>query len=237
MTTISLAQIRAKVRRLADFPNADQGKLDTDLNDMINDACAEYFDRLVVLRGHSYFETSATWSVVSGTAAYTFASDFYQLSTVTFEWGGDDHERVQPLASNVDIALFTNTATWERYGPKGYRVTGTQGGTKTLTFYPTPRANVTARYRYVPAFVPLANDAATIDCENAWWKLIAATVAAEFRGLLGLPNDYLKTMVAEQQVRIDEMATERIQDDPAEIVDTETRGPNWFPPGTWNSAV
>lgn len=240
MTTITRDQLLARVRRFADFPNANQGKLDTDLVDMINDALADYYDLLVAVRGHSYFESSATLSVVAGTSGYTLAADFYQMSTVTLEWGSTEFEAIHPINSNRELADYTTQQiAWERFTRKGYRLTGTQAGVKTLTLYPAPSSAVTLRYRYIPAFSPLTAGngvGGVVEGENAWFKLVALDVAAEFRGLLGLPTDFITAKRDEQEQRVQEMATERLQDDPAEVVDTESTDLRWYPHPRWNSA-
>lgn len=239
MATITRADLRAKVRRYADMRVADQGLLDTDLNDMLNDALARYFDQLVAIRGHAYFETDQALSIVAGTSEYSLASDFYQLGTVTLEWGTDEHETISPLASNKDIPDFVNHATWERFSPKGYRLVGAQGGTQTIIFVPTPTTAVTARYRYAPTFTALTADSGangTIDCQNAWWEIPAIDVARRFRGILGLPTGFLDGLLAEDRSRVQEMATERLQDDPSQVVDVDTGPQPWHPYPRWNSA-
>lgn len=207
---------------------------------MINDSCADYYDKLVAIRGHSYFETSGTLSVVAGTAGYSLASAFFQMSTVTLEWSSTEHEVVRPIVSNRDLADFTTMQySWERFTRKGYRITGDAIGTKTITFFPTPSAAVTARYRYIPSFTPMtagSGAGGVMEFENAWHKLVCLDVAIEFRGLLGLPSDFLIGRHERQEQRVQEMATERLQDDPAEIVDTESADPNWYPHPRWNSA-
>ncbi len=236
---VTCDEILARVRRYADMRNADQGLLDSDLVDMINDALADYYDKLVAIRGHSYFEKVSQFTMTPGLSEYELPDDFYQMSTVTLTWSSTELEDVRPLVSNRDISDFT-TQQWERFTRKGYRVYGSQAGVKVIRFYPTPTADITYTLRYIPAFEPLAAGSgvgAEIDCENSWHKLVCLDVAAEFRGLLGLPADFLIQRRDEQERRVMEMATERLQDDAAEIVDTERDNPRWYPHPRWNSGA
>ncbi len=236
MATITRAQIRARARLHADFPNADQGKLDTELNLLIDDACAEYYDQLVAIRGPGYFEASDTISIISGTQSYDLPEDFYQLRTVVLEWGNDEHEPMRAL-SERETTTFANLGQWQQWADKGYVVRGTQLGANTIAFYPSPRTAVTARVRYVPTYTAFTADSGaggTIDCANAWWKLIAIVVAKEFRGLLGLPTGHLEALEMKQIQRVNEMATERLQDEPARILDVSPETSNsWFPRRRW----
>lgn len=228
------------MRRYADQRNANQGLLDTDLVDMINDACADYWDLLVAIRGHSYFETTTDFTVSVGVAEYELPDDFYQMSTVSLLWGGSDREDVSPIVSNRDLSAFTTAEIeWERFCSKGYRIRGNQIGEKFIAFYPTPSKQAQCTIRYVPRFEPMttgSGDTGKIETENQWHKLICLDVAAEFRGLLGLPADFLIQRRDEQEQRVQEMASERLQDDPAEIVDTESSQTRWYPYPRWNSA-
>lgn len=233
MTTITRAQIRTGARLHADFPNSNQGKLDTELNTLIDDCCAEYYDLLVACRGHDYFLSSATLSLVNGTAGYSLGSTVYQLGMVTLEWASDDHEIV-PALNARDTPHFTNLVTWNRGVQKGYRLSGTQAGVRTLTFYPTPTSAVTARYRFIPVYSAFPDDATGLECENSWAKLVKLSVAIEFRGLLGLPTDHLERKRAEQLQRVQEMATERLQDEPLRVVDVNPEAAGtWFPRQRW----
>lgn len=237
MTTITRANIRTRVRMHADFPNTDQGKLDTDLNTLIDDACAEYYDLLVSVRGQEYFSSSSTLSIVANTATYTLPADFYQLISAVIEWASDDHEVMNAITSEREAPNYTNIVTWDRYSPKGFRIRGTQGGTQTFAVYPTPRTACTVRIRYVPTYTAFTADSGaggTIDCINAWWTLIVFKVAAQFRGLLGLPTDHLRGEFEAQLMRLNTMVTERLTDEPHRIVEVQPEQPaHWFPKQRW----
>lgn len=233
MTTITRADIRTRVRTHADFPNADQGKLDTVVNLLIDDACAEYYDLLVSVRGQEYFQSTGTLSVVAGTATYSLPADFYQLISATIEWASDEHEVLNSIASERETASYTNLATWDRASTKGFRIRGTQGGTNTFALYPTPRTACTIRLRYVPVYTAFTADTGaggTIDCVNAWWSMIVFKVATQFRGMLGLPTDHLRIEFDAQLKRVTEMATERLTDEPHRIVEVQPENSSsWFP--------
>lgn len=234
MSAITLEDLRARVRLHADQPNADQGKDDTDVNLLINDACAEYYDLLVSVRGQEYYATSAPISITANTNTYDLPSDFYQLLSVTAEWARDEHEIIHAIPTEAQVARFNNLNTWDRSSPKGFRIRSEQSGNMAIDFFPMPRSSVTVRLRYVPTFVALASDGDVIDCVNAWWTLIVLKAAAQFRGLLGLPNDYLKSEWATQLERLTTMATERLADEPHQIVDVSPEeSSSWFRPQRW----
>jgi hypothetical protein len=127
---------------------------------LINGACAEFYDLLVSSGGHEYFRKDQQISIVSGTAAYALASDFYQEQTVHLEWNNQDWEYVAPF-ENAERMRLVNFTTWGRRTPKGYRIFGAQtvaaDQEAQIEFSPTPTTAVTCTVRYVPTFTNLSN--------------------------------------------------------------------------------
>lgn len=223
--TQTLENLRSRARRYADMRNANQFVTDDTVDDIINECIDDYYDLLVAVRGQEYFLTDTTFSVTAGTASYTLPESLYQLSTVSLEWGNQQNELVKPIDNNRDITTFDNLQTWDRFTRKGYRLTGLQDGTQTLTFHPTPATSVTARLRYVPAFSPLEDDEDVIASFNGFDTLVALDAAMRLRVIGDLPTANLEKLFAAKRQQVMEMATERVQDEPNQVGDVDPIGP------------
>ena len=215
-------------RRYADMRTANQFIDDADVNDLINECIDDYYDLLVAVRGQEYFLTDTTLEVVAGTSEYLLPESLYQLSTVVLEWGNQQNELVRPIANNRDLVGFDNLLTWDQCSKKGYRLTGLQDGTQQLVFHPTPASSVTARVRYVPAFEPLEDDADVIASFNGFDTLIALDAAMRLRGMADLPTGNLDKLFQQKRAQVLEMATERTQDEPMQVGDVDSNGPEEF---------
>jgi hypothetical protein len=221
-STTTLGTLRGMARRYADFRVANQFLDDTTaVNPIINDCIADYYDVLVAVRGHEYFLTDTTVSVVAGTASYSLPDSLYQLSTIVLEWSTRENELLRPIVSNRDIPRYQNAETWDRCSVKGYRLSGAQEGTQTLTFYPTPASSVTCRVRYVPAFEPLEEDEDVIAIFSGFDTLIALDAAMRMRSIADLPTGNLATLFQRKLDAVMAMATERMQDEPHQVVDVD----------------
>jgi hypothetical protein len=185
---------------------ADAVSLDT----LINGAAAELYDLLVAARGHEYYATDSTLSIVSGTATYPLPTDFYQMLSVRLEWGVGQLEELKPVAVRQRTAFENSLASWQLGSLKGYRLRGTQtASAATIEFFPTPTCSVTARVRYIPAFALLTSDSATFDGVNGWEKLIALKSAIEYRTIAEKPLGTLPTLYTECFQRIQSLADQR----------------------------
>src|SRR5687767_3721795 len=101
--TVTRAQLRADASMYADMVDGSTVHIPTATRDrLINLACTELYDLLVAARGHEYYTTESTLSIVAGTSRYNLPSDFYELWSVTLEWGTGNHERVDDYASFLD---------------------------------------------------------------------------------------------------------------------------------------
>jgi hypothetical protein len=177
---------------------------------LVNGAAAELYDLLVAARGHEYYATDATLSIVSGTATYSLASDFYQLLSVRLEWADGQFEELHPSAVRQRTAYENTLAPWQYGSVKAYRLKGSQtASAQTMEFFPEPTATVTARYRYIPAFALLANDSATFDGVNGWEKLVALKAAIEYRTIAEKPLGTLPQLYQETLLRIQGLADQR----------------------------
>jgi hypothetical protein len=177
---------------------------------LINGALAELFDLLVAARGHEYYATDATLSIVSGTATYSLASTFYQLLSVRLEWASGEYEELQPAAVRQRTAYENTLVPWQFGSIKAYRLRGSQtASAQTMEFFPTPTTTVTARYRYIPALTLLADDDDTFDGVNGWEKLVALKAAMEYRTIAEKPLGPLPQLYQECLLRIQGLADQR----------------------------
>jgi hypothetical protein len=188
---------------------------DTELTRLVNLKVKELYDLLVEARGLGYYASTSTLAIVGATASYNLPSDFYQLDSVTLEWGTRDHELVDKVQTNRSRAWYTNGPTWSRWSPKGYRLMAS-----TIEFLPTPASAVTCRLRYVPTCTTLTADADTFDGVNGWEKLIALGVAFELLGIdKRSPTPALQQAYAEQMARIVSLKDERDAEGQKEVID------------------
>jgi hypothetical protein len=219
MSAINRAYLRNLARLYADGrPGGSNGfVVDSDatanavsFDTLINGALAELYDLLVAARGHEYYATDATLSIVSGTATYSLASDFYQLLSVRLEWGDGELEELTPAAVRQRTAFENTLAPWQRGSIKAYRLRGTQAASaQTMEFFPTPTTSVTARYRYIPAFALLDDDTDTFDGVNGWEKLVALKAAIEYRTIAEKPLGTLPQLYQECFTRIQSLGDQR----------------------------
>lgn len=234
--TRTLLQLRTGTRKYADFiasGSVESVYTDSVVDQFVNDAIAEYYEKLVAARGHEYFLATTTLAITSGTASYTLPATFFELSTITLEWRSDWHELVKPLDSQLQRALFNNLQTWTQGSAKAYRISGSQDGTQNIEFVPTPGTSVPARLRYIPTFAPLVNDSDVLFIVNGFDKLVEITGAIEMRAVKGLPVAELIRLQAIQLERVEEMAAERLAEQPARVVDVDPEGMNtgdYWPP-------
>jgi hypothetical protein len=232
-SSVTLAVLVADARRYADM-TGDEFRGDTEIERMVNQKLAEFYDLLVSARGQDYYITSAALSVVSGTASYSLPTDFYQLKTLTLEWSATNQEPVQPVNSVAGRIPLLNHNSWAQWGPKGYRIRGT-----TVEFLPTPTSAVTCRVQYIPTFTPLTNvtpgTTDVFDCINGWEKLITLGVAMELMEMeeAGTSMKW-GSLYAEQLQRIQDMADDRDADMPMQIEDVrpDRSDLDWLP-GDW----
>lgn len=232
MATVNRAQLRTLARVLAnqrpEGPQAfiigsDATANATSLDTLINLRLASLYDMLVAARGHEYYAADAAITTIPGTATYSLGAltpPFYQLLDLRIEWDTQNIEAVKDT-SVYERSNYQNwLQTWSRWSPKAYRLRGTQtASASTLELFPTPNVAVLMRARYIPAFVALADDAATFDSVNGWEVLVALGVAIDMR--MAADKDYRQhaNRYAEEFERIRGLADQRSANMPPRIVD------------------
>lgn len=200
------------------------------VNGLVNLAMAELYDLLVAARGQEYFLTTATLTLVSGTALYSLPATFYEMSGLVLEWGTQEHEPVEDLEKTISRTQYVNMMgpTWAPWSEKAYRLRGAQ-----IEFVPAPSGAMppTTRLYFVPAFVPsdptqAGWDAVTFDSVNGWEKLPALRTAMEMRAIEEVPYGDLEKLYERELARVETMKAEREASRPKRIINVypERRG-------------
>ncbi len=228
--TVTRAAIRNRARLFADArPGGDSEQVsDADANDLINARAAEFWDRLVALRGESHFETvNTSLPTVANTATITLPTDFLDLLAFDLAWTSARLEAVGKLENIADRYKY-NEVSFAEGGPKAFRIRGNGTNTTLLELFPTPTSAVNTVIRYIPSFTPLSTtnsaDNTTFDGYNGWDKAIALGVAVDMRVILGLDASELSGMLTNELARIDLAASERSANHPTRVRDVHPEG-------------
>lgn len=213
--TVTLAQLRERSRLYADERPAgtDTYLTNPEVTTLVNMALKELYDRLVAARGQSYYQKSASFNTVSGTAGYAATADFYELLRAYISWSSTDVEDI-PQIDWRRAPDYQNASRWGRRAPKGILMT--TGG---FLLVPTPNAVVAVNYDYVPTFADLVNDADTFDGINGWDKSVALRCAIEIRRIQQEDASDLKDSLAEEIERIEKLASDRAALTSPQVVD------------------
>lgn len=209
MRTARLDTIRNRARLYADARpgGANAHVTDTELNGLVNAACAEYWDLLVQAGGQNIQGITTVEQATDANNA--LPSDFYQLLSLHVKWGDNNYEDLgDPIDNVADADYFENmNATWAEGSPKVWWLEG--GPTPKIRFAPTAPNGKTLRIRYIPHFTDMSLDADTILTVDAWDKFISLVVACELRTIMGLPNTFLVKLRDDQRQRVEDMAANR----------------------------
>jgi len=225
-SNVTLATLRQLSRLYSDErgvtdPTSDGFVKTTELDLLINLELRSLYDRLVAAGGHDYYENTASFTTVSGTAEYNLASmtpaasTFYRLRRVQIEWGSRDIEEVDDFKVGEELH-YQNFGTWGAWGAKAFRVVAGK-----LRIRPTPTSAATVRIYYIPAFTDLtsASGSNSFDSVNGWHDAVALGVAVKVLDLQNLQSQSLQQRRDEVIARIDAMAAERAADQPKRVLD------------------
>lgn len=209
-STVTRQAVRALARLYADQrPGGGSIKFigNPEVNDLIDLAFAENWDRLVAARGHEYYAKKSTAiTTVAGTATYNLPADFFELLSLGLTWNADRLERVRAIASLDDVFRF-NGVVWGEGTPKAYRI-----GEGAIELFPTPNAAVTTALRYVPTAPKLTADegaSGSFDGVNGWHRVIALNVAIQMRMVAGRELGNLVELYEKDVERIEALAADR----------------------------
>lgn len=247
MGATNLAALRTLVRVFANqrpagtdafLVDSDAAANATSLDTLINARLASLYDMLVSARGHEYYASDAAVAIVANTATYSLSGltpPFYQLLTLHLEWDALNFEQMRDT-SEYERTTYSNWQSFGRWTPKAYRLRGTQAASaQTLELFPTPTTAVTARVRYVPAFVALPDDVTTFDSVNGWEKLVALGAAIDLRTAAEKTTAQLETLYNQEFLRIQGLADQRAANAAPQIVNVspEVTAREWTGDRRW----
>lgn len=174
--TVTRAQLRNRARQLSNMESATDLWPDTDVNERIDTHTTALWDLLVAAMPPSYYSTTQSISVTSGTSAYALASDFMSVEGVYVQEGSSDKLRRIPVM---------------RPGERGN--------------YQAPASSCTIQVDYVPNFTSFAGDSSTIDGVDGWDELVASYVARDLLIKQRDSTEQLDRKIAEVRARIERM--------------------------------
>jgi hypothetical protein len=221
MGAVNRAYLRNLARLYADGRpgGADAFVVDSDsdtnavsMDTIVNGCIAEWYDAMVAARGHEYFLTETTLSIVAGTAVYTLPADFYQLLSARLDWDATNREELSPIGVR-DRTHLSMITTFSRWTPKAYRLRGTQAaGLRTFELFPTPptgSSSVTCTVRYIPICSLLTDDTTTFDDANNYSEMVALKAAIKYRTIAEKPLGNLQNLYSECAARLSALADQR----------------------------
>lgn len=192
---------------------------------LVNTAVQALHDLLLSLGGEDYFADNALGlTTTAGSPTVTLPTDFYRLVSLHVRWATDRNEELHELAAEGDRFLLSDLNGWGEGTRKAFRIVA-----NSLELYPTPTTVQTLVMRYVPTATELTSLADTTPTINGWHKLCALQIAAEMRMVRGQANGMLQQAYARELERIETIAAERTQNEPARVRDVfpESRLHSW----------
>lgn len=220
--TVSLVQLRTRVRQRADIENARDRFTDNELTDSLNESLSELYDLLVASYGQEYYRTSATISVVSQTNDYELPDDFYRVLSVDINLGGSQVLSARPYME-YERNRYKYIPAWTYGYPLYYRLHGSNGTypNGSLSFLPAPTGSYTVTLNYVPTLAKLNEDTDTFDGINGWEEYAVLDAAIKcFQKEESDPSLLLAQKEALRQ-RIMGMAPSRDANGPEKVNDVE----------------
>jgi hypothetical protein len=147
--TVTLAQLRTRARQLANFEGATTFLPDADVTERVNTHITEEYDLLIQAAPPSYYSSTTTISVVSGTTAYSLPADFLSLQGVYLVEGNGQVRELMPM----------------------------RGGER--PYFTAPGGSYSVTVEYTPTPTALSSDSDTFDGVNGWDELVASLVARD----------------------------------------------------------
>ncbi len=193
----TLGDMRSDVRLRADLVG-NQFVTDSEINEYLNQALAEFYDRLVGARGQEYYATEQVITT-TGTEAYALPATHYETLYVELE---DSGARVRLGSYSFhERARLLGTSAPNPGRPVAFRIIAGN-----ITFLPAPTAGYTIRHWYAPASPRLTLDADTWDGVDGWeeyaiWRAVAYCQQKE-----QLDVSFAMGMVQQLGARIDRLA-------------------------------
>lgn len=203
---VSLAKIRARVRRRAGIQGEVTSFPDADLNDEINESLANLYDVIRKAFGSDFFRSSSTFTATSGIDTYSLPADLLTLVSVDAVVSGGLKLTVRRFME-AERNLY-NAFPWVVpvlpgvYAPGiMYKLIGSN-----IRFIPIPTSNITFTLNYVQTAPSLVNDTDTFDGVNGWEEFVALDAAIRI-----LLQDGESDLIARLENRLQQV-TQRVID-------------------------
>lgn len=159
--TVTLAQLRERVRQRADIQNQTKRYPDTELTQLINDSYKELYGTLV---RNLLIRPEATQTITTdGSASYALNSDHFATLGVFFDVNGDWYSLLARHSVKDRPFGITSTITGEA---TSYRIAEISG-VKRIEFFPVPSGR-DYYITYVPFPDNLTADTDTVAVWLAW---------------------------------------------------------------------
>ncbi len=167
---VSLTSMRARVRKRADVVSETARHPDSEIDQYINDAIAELWDKIVE-KNKDYRLSQSTISVLSGVAIYDLPLSCYKVRALIYS----DGYLTTPLKpfrlEDIDHTgnSLTSTVSYLRY-----RSVGAQ-----IFFDKLPASDATVTLYYTPIAPQYINPSDTVDFINGWDKYVEFKAAGD----------------------------------------------------------
>lgn len=181
---------------------------------LANLACGEFYDLLVACRGHEYYISEGSIFITPGQSRYPLPEDFYELYSLTLNWGPQDVEEVPDYSSVRDRPRYMNGLPWARRSTKAFRLRNQE-----IEILPVPTGEVTGSLQYLPAFQDMVMGGGSFDGVNGWERLISLRTAMDMCAIAQRESAQLAQLYAAEKQRIEEMANDRAAQHPNQIRD------------------
>jgi hypothetical protein len=173
--TVTLGQLRERVRRRADMVNSTFVS-DDEINQYVNDAIAELYDLLMQKFGEDYYTiVTGDQTFTANQLTYTLPDNFLKVVGVDIKVQGNNYVTIKPYMfseRNQYNTLLTRGVL--AYESTRYRLVGND-----IIFTQTPAGQGQYRIWYIPYQPVLELDSDTFNGFNGWEKWVEIAAAME----------------------------------------------------------
>ena len=219
-STVTLAQLRTRVRERADMVDSDF-VTDAELNTYIQQSYRKLYNLIVTTFSDWYVEDPVEFTISPGTNEYTLPATFYKLVAVDYK---RNDQWVEVKRYTMTERNVRTSGAFRAYFPSiMYRLMNGK-----LRFIPTDNCDGTYRYWAVNKPNVPTDDADTIDGENGWDEFVVLDAAIKCLSkeesdisVLALERAQVKEDILINANSYDEGGSERVEDVNADRYDDE----------------
>lgn len=216
----TLLQLRTDVRQRCDIEN-DTGHIsDAELNRYINQSVTRLRDRLVRLRGESYFREDVLLTTTAGAATTPLPADFYKLIGLDWQIGGGEFQILRALEFEERWRYSGAPVGWSRGAPVRYSLELSN----LVRWFPTPTTLETVTLWYVQTPTLLVLDADQLDGIDGWEELVVLDAGIKCQIKRERPIQELMLERDKLERDVEAVAGWRDHGSPPKVADVEPRG-------------